>query len=237
MSEAAALQQPSKRERNRTEKRTMALDAALTVFAKFGYSAATMDAIAVEAGLSKPTLYHYFPSKDELFREMMLAPRTQMISVFEHSAGDCHVAKLLEFSRVYAETVMHPDFLSLARLVIGDAQRYPDLGRHYQSSGPDRVLKGLSGFMTAQSSRGKLEIEDAELAAEDFWGLILSAPRNRALHVPDEVPGKRQLDKYINNGIKVFLKAYSTDPTTDLSRLAELIKPAKVKPTRASKTL
>ena len=71
----------SKREQNRAEKHTRALDAALKVFAKYGYAAATMDAIAAEAGLTKPTLYQYFPSKDDLFHEMMLAPREEMLSL------------------------------------------------------------------------------------------------------------------------------------------------------------
>jgi len=223
MNSAVAKQQVSKREQNRNEKRSVALDAALTVFSNSGYAVATMDAIAAEAGLTKPTLYQYFSSKDELFREMMLAPRTQMLMAFDHSADKCYVEQLLEFSWTYAKTVMRPEFLSLARLVIGDAQRNPDLGRNYQASGPDKVLTGLAEFMTNQSSLGRLNIEDAELAAEDFWGLILSAPRNRALHVPDAVISTKQLSRYINNGIRVFLKAYSASPKADLKRLAELI--------------
>ena len=42
----------SLREKNRLEKRQRALDAALTVFSENGYAAATMDAIAMEAGLT-----------------------------------------------------------------------------------------------------------------------------------------------------------------------------------------
>ncbi len=214
----------SRREQNRIERRTSALDAALTVFSGKGYAATTMDAIAAEAGLTKPTLYQYFPSKDDLFREMMLAPREQMLMAFDHTGKKCHVTQLWEFSWIYAKTVMRPEFLALARLVIGDAQRAPDMGQAYQAMGPDRVLKGLADFMSRQAAIKRLEIEDAELAAEDFWGLILSAPRNRALHVPGSYRNVDQLGKYIKNGIKVFIRAYSTDPTADLKRLARLIK-------------
>lgn len=225
----AAISEPvSKREQNRSEKRARALEAALTVFSNCGYTAATMDAIAAEAGLTKPTLYQYFASKDQLFKEMMLEPRDQMMMAFDRPATECHVAQLLEFSWAYAKTVMHPQFLSLARLVIGDAQRTDgqgqSYGRSYQASGPDKVLKGLASFLSEQASIGRLEVEDAELAAEDFWGLILSAPRNRALHVPDSNIDENQLSRYINNGIKVFLKAYSTNPDTDLIRLRKLVK-------------
>jgi len=224
MNQAVNKRTTTRREQNRVEKRKRTLDAALSVFARCGYTSATMDAIASEAGLTKPTLYQYFQSKDDLFKEMMLAPRDKMMTSFEHSPSKCHVAQLWEFSWSYANIVMHPEFLALARLVIGDAQRNPHLGRSYQASGPDRVLKGLAEFMTLQSELGRLDIEDAELAAEDFWGLILSAPRNKALHIPDAYSDTRQLSKYVHNGIKVFLKAYSTNPKKDLSRLAKLIK-------------
>lgn len=224
MTHVIAEKTMTKREINRHEKRASALDAALTVFSKSGFTAATMDAIAVQAGMTKPTLYQYFESKDALFRAMMLAPRTQMLQAFDHAEDKCHVAQLWEFSWTYAKTVMHPEYLAIARLVIGDAHRNPDLGRHYQAIGPDRVLKGLAVFMTTQADIGRLDIEDAELAAEDFWGLILSAPRNRALHIADTKISKRQLSKYITNGIKVFIKAYSTNPDKDLERLAALMK-------------
>jgi len=213
----------SRREKNRSEKRARALDAALVVFSENGYAAATMDAIAAQAGLTKPTLYQYFASKDELFQAMMLAPRDMMILPFEDSSQECHVLQLWEFSWAYAKVVMQPEFLALARLVIGDAQRSNAIGRAYQESGPDRVLKRLSQFMANQAILGRLNIDDAELAAEDFWGLILSAPRNRALHIPDANCDQKYLSKYIVNGIKVFLKAYSTHPEKDLKRFATIV--------------
>ena len=71
----------------------------------------------------------------------------------------------------------------------------------------------------SQRDAGKLSFDDAELAAEDLWGLILSAPRNQALHLPDRIPTRPELARYINNGLRVFLKAYSTDPAHDLAQL------------------
>jgi len=119
--------------------------------------------------------------------------------------------------------------LSLARLVIGDAQRNPDLAYAYQANGPDRVLKGLVSFLDKQAALGTLVIEDAEMAAEDFWGLILSAPRNRALHNPDAFSDLSQLVKYVHNGIKIFLKGYSVDPDADIERLGKIIKATKIR--------
>lgn len=223
------MTQISRREKNRLDKHNRILKAAILVFAKRGFSGASMDEIAAEAGLTKPTLYQYFASKELLFQAMMSAPRDAMMTAFDpsseadHSEPD-HVDQLLQFAWAYADTVMRPDFLSLARLIIGEAHRFPHIGRDYQASGPDRVLQGLMAFMTAQRAAGHLYFEDAELAAQDFWGLILSAPRNLALHVPDAEISRPSLARYIHNGVKVFLRAYATHPDRDLARLAQAIR-------------
>jgi len=50
--------------------RTRILESAHRVFSQKGYREATMDEIAEGLGLSKPALYRYYPSKEELFREI-----------------------------------------------------------------------------------------------------------------------------------------------------------------------
>jgi AcrR family transcriptional regulator len=50
--------------------RTRILESAHRVFSQKGYREATMDEIAGGLGLSKPALYRYYPSKEELFREI-----------------------------------------------------------------------------------------------------------------------------------------------------------------------
>ncbi|MDZ4309380.1 MAG: TetR/AcrR family transcriptional regulator [Cypionkella sp.] len=206
------------RELNRLAKQRRILDAALSVFAAEGYSGTSMDAIAAKAAVSKPTLYQYFGTKEQLFTEIMLAERNTMLLAFDHPGTDM-VAELHSFAWHYADTVMRPEFLSLARLIIGEAQRFPEIGRAYQAAGPDRVLAGMITYLTRQRDANKLTFDDAELAAEDLWGLILSAPRNQALHLPDRIPTKPELARYINNGLRVFLKAYATDPARDLAQL------------------
>ncbi len=206
------------RELNRLAKQRRILDAALAVFAAEGYSGTSMDAIAAKAAVSKPTLYQYFGTKEQLFTEIMLAERNTMLLAFDRPDTDM-VAELHSFAWRYADTVMRPEFLSLARLIIGEAQRFPEIGRAYQAAGPDRVLAGMITYLTRQRDAGKLSFDDAELAAEDLWGLILSAPRNQALHLPDRIPTRAELARYINNGLRVFLKAYATDPARDLAQL------------------
>ena len=212
-----------RRQQNRIERERRILDAALKVFSETGYSGATMDAVAIEAGLSKPTLYQYFASKEALFSGMMLGERDQMLEFFQHPSGKGIAADLYGFAWDYADTVMRPDLLSLARLIIGEVQRFPEIGRAYQESGPDRLLRGIMDYLEGRRAAGELAFEDAELAAQDLWGLILSAPRTQALYMPDHLPSRAEVARYLNNGLRVFLKAYSTRPAEDLAALEALI--------------
>lgn len=216
------MTQLPKREQNRLNRERAILDAALKVFAATGYSGATMDAVAAEAGVTKPTLYSYFPSKESLFQAMMLGKRDAMPDVFEHPSDQGMVADLLVFAWAYADTVMRPEMLSLARLIIGEVQRFPEIGRAYQASGPDHLLRGIMRYLEGQRRAGRLVFDDAELAAQDLWGLILSAPRTQALYMPDAQPDRATLTRYILNGLRVFLKAYSTAPGPDLEQLEAL---------------
>jgi TetR/AcrR family transcriptional regulator, mexJK operon transcriptional repressor len=204
------------------EKHNRILAAALRVFAHVGYSSASMDVIAFEAEVSKPTLYMYFGSKEQLFEAMMIAERDVMLEPFVCPTGDM-VRDLYDFAWAYADIVMKPEYLSLARLIIGEAHRFPDIGRAYQKAGPDRLLRGIIAYLEDQKKSAHLTFEDAELAAEDLWALILSAPRNKALHIPDEVQTHKDIGRFVVNGLSVFLKAYATKPDQALFRLRDIV--------------
>ncbi len=219
------MNQTPRRQLNRQANEKRILAAALNVFSQSGYSGTSMDAVAIAAGLSKPTLYQYFDSKEALFATMMQQKRDEMLLPLRDAASGDMVTQLHRFAWAYADTVLQPDLLSLARLTIGQVQRFPDLGRAYQAAGPDRVLEGLMTYLTAYRDAGALTFDDSELAAEDLWGLILSAPRTQALYKPDFVISRTALARYVHNGLRVFLRAYSTHPAADLAILNGLKAP------------
>jgi AcrR family transcriptional regulator len=88
------------------DRRTRVLDAALLVFARYGYRKASMDDVAKAADISRPGVYFYFSSKPELFRaavehalddsvtaaQLALADpdrplRERLIEAFDHWSG------------------------------------------------------------------------------------------------------------------------------------------------------
>lgn len=64
---------PSSRPRSRIQQknRELILDAALEVFSLHGFRGATLDQIAEVSGLSKPNLLYYFPSKEDVHKELL----------------------------------------------------------------------------------------------------------------------------------------------------------------------
>lgn len=75
----------------RSERRVRLIEAASRVFARQAYDQASMDEIAHEAGVGKPTLYRYFPSKDELFAtvfaEVLDGVERRLAAVLERERG------------------------------------------------------------------------------------------------------------------------------------------------------
>ena len=209
----------SRRESNKLEKEQRILAAALRVFSSQGYSGAVLDRIAAEAGVSKPTLYQYFGNKEALFSAVLDDATGQILQPFTKTAGKPMVTVLLDFGFHYADFVLRPDLLSLTRLVIGEAERFPEIRRNYHRSSPQQALSGIIAYLQTLTAEGKLEVEDFELAANDLWSLMLSTPRDLYLHIPDLAMSPAEIHRYLFNGIRVFLKAYSTNADADLTEL------------------
>lgn len=111
--EARALDEAPAAQRPRTRiqrKNTRAiLEAALEVFSAQGFRGATLDQIAAQAGLSKPNLLYYFPSKEAIHEELLTGLLDDWLEPLRalDPAGDPraeilgYVARKLEMSRAY----------------------------------------------------------------------------------------------------------------------------------------
>ncbi len=213
---------PAGREHRRRAKHARILEAALAEFSRNGFSGTSMQAIASRAGVSKPTLYQYFGNKQALLAAVLDAGKSELLAPLRAGEGAPVVEVLWRYAWTYADFVLRPDMLSLARLVIGEAERLPEVAHDYQQAGPKQALEGMKAYLDSQRARGELDFDDAELAAENLWALILSAPREHALHHPAEAPDPARIARHIENGLRVFLTAFSTDPARHRAELARL---------------
>jgi hypothetical protein len=106
--------------------------------------------------------------------------------------------------------VMEPRLLQLRRLVIGQAARFPGLGRTFYERGPERTIDALAALLERLARRGLLEIDDPRLAAAHFNWLVMSIPLNQAmLQGNDEPASAEELDRYADAGVRAFVRAYA----------------------------
>lgn len=79
-----------KRSRIQIANRAAIMDAALAVFSKEGYGGATIDRIAAQAGMSKPNLLYYFPTKEAIYKEVLESTVENWLQPLErlNSEGD-----------------------------------------------------------------------------------------------------------------------------------------------------
>jgi AcrR family transcriptional regulator len=210
------------REEKRQKKRRRILEAALEEFCAAGFDGASMDRLAQAADVSKPTLYRYFEDKESLFSAVLDRGKRHIIAPLFDTEGVL-VDRLWHFSWTYAEFVLRPDMLSLARLILSEASRRPEIARRYHESGPGSALDGLEKFVGRCVANSEIAVDDARLAANDLWSLTLSGPRDYYLHHTSERPTETELLHAIDHGLRVFLKAYSTQPDADLSVLSSKV--------------
>jgi AcrR family transcriptional regulator len=110
------------------------LDAALEVFGEHGLADARLDDIAKRAGLSKGTIYLYFPNKEELFREVVRSTVVSNIETSEQeisAMGGSATDVLTQSLRAYWTFIRSPQFAPLFRLIHAEIQNFPDLARFY----------------------------------------------------------------------------------------------------------
>jgi len=201
-------------ERQSARKNRAILEAATTVFLRNGYLGTSMDEVAALAGVSKQTIYKHFADKERLFCEIVIGTVDEASDPVSdevlqlNDSGDVE-ADLRELARRELALVIQPRMLQLRRLVIGEAGRFPELGRTFYERGPGRTVAALATAFERLAERGMLQLEDPLLAAAHFNWLVVSIPLNEAMLCGhDEPPAPVDLDRYADAGVRVFLAAY-----------------------------
>jgi hypothetical protein len=124
-------------------------------------------------------------------------------------SGDVE-ADLRALARRQLERVMQPKLLALRRLAIGEAGRFPELGRLFHEQGPGRTIAALADVFERLAARGALQLDDPTLAAAHFNWLVMSIPLNEAMFSAghDAALAAADLHRYADTGVDVFLAAY-----------------------------
>jgi AcrR family transcriptional regulator len=191
-------------------KRQSILEAARTVFMEKGYAGASMDEVAAVAKVSKQTVYKHFADKQTLFTEILTADMErradELVEALSATEGD--PADLRQLARRHIASIVKPEVMRMRRMVIGEADRFPELARAWAQRGIEVGLAKLTERFAQLSERGILRVEDPRRAAQHFNWLVLSTPLNRAMFDPGAEFSPRELDAFADEGTRVFLAAY-----------------------------
>jgi len=125
----------SKRERRKEARPGELLDAALDLFVEKGFAATRSEEVAARAGVSKGTLFLYFPSKEELFKAVVRENISGRFSEWndEFEAFEGSTADMVRYCmRVWWERIGATRASGITKLVISEARNFPDLAAFYQ---------------------------------------------------------------------------------------------------------
>jgi AcrR family transcriptional regulator len=193
------------------------MQAATTTFLNNGYKGTSMDEVAAVAAVSKQTVYKNFTDKRSLFTEIIHRGLDRIDDLFSdvtRSLADTQDLEtdLTALARKFVAILTQPRLLQLRRLVIAEADRFPDLGRTYYERGPEHVHALLAASLRELADRKLLALDDPILAANHFTWLTISIPVNKAMFCGSgERFTQAELDRYADEAVRVFLAAYRRD--------------------------
>ena len=194
-------------------KRQQILQGAETVFTECGYEGASMSRIACEAGVSKGTLYNYFDSKSTLFAVFVEQKASLGVAYVFQDAGEEEDADraLHAIALRMLELVLSPRNLTLYRIIVSEAAKFPHLAQVFWEAGPGRAVAYLTAWIKQQVAKGRLEIDDPELAAEQFFALCQARIVNqRRLQMVRDIT-EADIELVVVGAIRLFMRGYGAE--------------------------
>lgn len=188
------------------------LEGARKIFMRDGYEGASVDEIAREAGVSKATLYSYFPDKRLLFAEVAKSECTrQADNALELLTSDDDPADVLREAGERIIAFYCSEFgLSMYRICVAESCRFPELGQRFYESGPKLLRDRLVEYLRHAVSLGKLRIEDFELAADQFAELCSASYFPKLLCGVGEKIRPDEREKVLEGAVEMFMARYGT---------------------------
>ena len=188
------------------------IGAARKLFIEQGLADPSMDLITDTAGVSKATIYVYFPSKEDLLlaliehevrsneRRVIWEPGAEPTEPEEDLRGIAKRLMTLFLDLRFRDRAFH-------RLIEDQVATFPKIGRAVFAAGPQALIAQMSSYLSMAKARGLLDIPDVQLAATQFISLVRSDLHlRRKFLVP--LPAKKELDAIVEGSVQVFLAAY-----------------------------
>lgn len=186
------------------------LAGAREVFMADGFERASVDEIARRAGVSKATLYSYFPDKRLLFLEIVRQECQRQADAAEELTDSCAdpAVVLRRAGRRLVDFYLSDFARAMHRLCVAEAYRFPDLGRQFYESGPVMGRKCIETYLRAACDRRQLDIDDFVLAADQFVALCKADLFTRVTCNVAQDISEDAIERVVNGAVATFLARY-----------------------------
>ena len=164
------------------KKRAQIRTAAKELFLRSGFQGTSTDAIKAAAGVSKETLYRYYASKEDLFVDVVRSLTTERLNLSQWaqpsreptSLQDLRM-RLREITRQVLETMVQPEYQAMARLMLAELPRFPELGPLFWQTVPEPVTEALLTLLHQGQAHGVVRQHiDLPLIGRMFFSTLLS---------------------------------------------------------------
>tara|TARA_R110000850_G_scaffold161222_2_gene285784 strand:+ start:435 stop:1073 length:639 start_codon:yes stop_codon:yes gene_type:complete len=187
------------------------VQAASDAFFRDGFAQTSIESIAAAANVSKVTVYNRFGTKEALFVATVESECDLMRQGLAGAmdSGEDIREQLTCFAMNMAKFLDREDITRLEAHLAVQTQNNPELGQLFLDAGPRRLHKLLTEKLDRAVARGALAIDDTEIAAEHFAGMVkglADLDRRFLQRRPDHEERTR---KRIEGAVNVFLKGYS----------------------------
>jgi TetR/AcrR family transcriptional repressor of mexJK operon len=187
------------------------LMAARELFLNAGYGNTSMDAVAKHAGVSKSTLYAHFENKEQLFGAVVGTVRQRLHDALTSvsTTDEQDISKMLcQIGTQFMRYVTEPTSLTIFRVVIGELNTFPELGREMYQSGQATIGGLVADFFRQWSEAGLLSIEDPWMAARQFISLVKGDLQFRCLCDIATQPSETEIKRNVETAVAMFLAYY-----------------------------
>lgn len=189
-------------------KRRQIVAAARRLFLDRGFERTSMEAIREAAGVSKPTLYAYYLSKEDLFAAVVREFVDGLAAAWlPATTGQFHLGSQADLHRALAalahqaiSVLLEPESVALVRVVIAETPAIPRLGAIFREAVPERGLAMVAALLGRARDQGLIGAPDLEAAARLFIGPLLTYQYLDGLLSagPPRRPSPRQIDALVD---------------------------------------
>lgn len=168
-----------------------------------------MEKVAEAANVSKQTLYSHFDGKADLFKAAVQQLCERLGLPGDLEAEERPLRPLLtEIGLGFLTLLTSAEAVRLYRLVLGNADAHPGVGRMLYETGPRTFISRLSALLEQRAERGEIAIAEPRLAAAQFFSMMRGELHMRVVLGVQARVKRKELEHYVDACVDLFLRGH-----------------------------